>query len=87
MLMKKLPKDASKIFTKTFSTVPMSQFILVPCDKGAKMKCWESFFMHVSQKQNVLIDERRVRDLNPLYEWHNMLHYITRYSIPASVYS
>jgi hypothetical protein len=63
-----IAKRCFKFFTKTFSTVPMRQFILVPCDKGAKMNCWESFFMHVSQKQNVPIDERRVNDLNPLYE-------------------
>jgi hypothetical protein len=45
------------LITKQFSTAPMRQFILVPCNKGAKTNCWESFFMHIFQKQNVLIDE------------------------------
>ena len=61
-------KCFKNLITKTFSTAPMRQLVLVPCDKGAKMNCWESFFMHVLQKQNVLIDEQRVNDLNPLYD-------------------
>jgi hypothetical protein len=32
------------------------------------MNCWESFFIRILQKQNVLIDEQRVNDFNPLYE-------------------
>jgi len=32
------------------------------------MNCWESFLTHVFQKQNILIDEQRVNDFNPLYE-------------------
>jgi len=64
------------LITKTFSTVPMRQFILVPCNKRAKTNCWESFFMHVFQKQNVPIDEQRVNDLNPMYKLaqHVALH-------------
>ena len=60
------------LITKIFSTVPMRQFSLVPCNNGAKTNCWESFF----QKQNVLIDEQRVNDLNPMYELaqHVALH-------------
>jgi hypothetical protein len=34
------------------------------------MNCWESFFIHIlqQQQQNVLIEEQRVGDLNPLYD-------------------
>lgn len=32
------------------------------------MNFWESFFTHILQKQNVLIDEQTVSKLNPLYE-------------------
>ena len=32
------------------------------------MNCWQSFLTHVFQKQNILIDEQRVNDFNPLYE-------------------
>ena len=60
--------------------------LLKPWNKGTKINCWQSFCIHVLQKQNILIDEQRVSDLNPL-SWHNMLHYITRYSFQTSVYS
>jgi len=42
--------------------------LLKPCNKGTKMNFWESFFIHILQKQNLLIDEQRVNDLSPLYE-------------------
>jgi len=38
------------------------------CNKGITMNCWESFFIHILKKQNLLIDEQRLNDLNPLYE-------------------
>jgi hypothetical protein len=33
------------------------------------MNIWESFFIHILQKQNLLIEEQKVSDLNPLYEF------------------
>ena len=54
--------------------------LLKPCNKGTKMNCWESFYVPVLQKQNVLIDEQRVNKPNPLYELaqhaalHNQIH-------------
>jgi hypothetical protein len=42
--------------------------LLTPCDKGMKMNCWESFFIHILQNQNVLFNEQGVNDLNPLYQ-------------------
>jgi len=41
--------------------------LLKPCNKGNKMNCWESFYIQIFQKQNTLIDEQKVNDLNPLY--------------------
>ena len=48
--------------------------LLKTCNKGIKMNCWESFFIHVLQQQDVLIEEQRVNDLNPLY----VLAHVTR---------
>jgi hypothetical protein len=42
--------------------------LLKPCNKGIKMACWESLFIHILQRQKALINEKRVNDLNPLYE-------------------
>ena len=32
------------------------------------MNIWESFFIHILQKQNLLIEEQKVNDPNLLYE-------------------
>jgi len=32
------------------------------------MNIWESFFIHILQKQNVLLEEQKINDTNPLYE-------------------
>jgi hypothetical protein len=32
------------------------------------MNIWESFFIHVLEQQNLLIEEQKVNDPNPLYE-------------------
>jgi hypothetical protein len=32
------------------------------------MLIWKSFFIHVFQKQNLLMEEQKVNDPNPLYE-------------------
>ena len=42
--------------------------LLKPFNKGVKMNIWESFFIHVLQQQNLLIDEQKFNDPNPLYE-------------------
>jgi hypothetical protein len=42
--------------------------LVKPCNKGIKMNYWESFFILILQKQNVLINKQKVNDLNPLYE-------------------
>jgi hypothetical protein len=49
------------------------------------MNFLESFLIHVLQKQNILIDEQRVSDFNPLFELARdiTLHYM----IPTSGFS
>jgi hypothetical protein len=32
------------------------------------MNIWESFFIHILQKQNLLIEEQKISDPNPLSE-------------------
>jgi len=47
------------------------------CNKGIKMNCWESLFIHIFQQQDTLIDEQRVNDLNPLYTLANVTRLYT----------
>ena len=42
--------------------------LLKSCNKGVKINCWESFFINVLQKQNLLIKEQKVTVPNPLFE-------------------
>jgi hypothetical protein len=39
-----------------------------------RMNCWESLFMHICYKHNILISEQQVTDTNPLFD----LAYIPR---------
>jgi hypothetical protein len=48
--------------------------LLKPCTKGTRMNCWESLFMHIHYKNNILISEQQVTDTNPLFD----LAYIPR---------
>ena len=54
--------------------------LLKPCKKVVKMNGCESFFINVLQKQNLLIEERKVIDPNHLFELsqdvtlHNYIH-------------
>jgi len=57
--------------------------LLKPCNKGVKMNIWESFFILILQKQNLLIKEKKVN----CRSWHKMLRYITKYPLPVPVCS
>ena len=59
------------------------------CNKGIKTNCWESFFIHVLQQQDVLIEEQRVNDLNPLYALAHVTRQYTTYSttMPTASFS
>ena len=41
-------------------------------NKGSKMNCWESFYIHIFKQQNTLIDDQKVNDLNQLYTLANV---------------
>ena len=47
------------------------------CGKGKLMNCWESFYMQVLQKRNLLIDEQKTIESNPLYALGNVTKYVT----------
>jgi len=44
--------------------------LLKPSYKGVKMNTsiWVSLFIHILQKQNLLIEEQKFNDPNPFYE-------------------
>ena len=42
--------------------------LLKPCNMGVKMNIWESFFIHILQKQNLLIEEQKFNNPNHQYE-------------------
>jgi hypothetical protein len=48
--------------------------LLKLCTKCTRMNCWESLFMHIPYKNNILISEQQVTDTNPLFD----LAYIPR---------
>jgi hypothetical protein len=41
------------------------------------MDCWESFYMHVPQQHNLLIDDRKTNEPNPLYALGNVTKHVT----------
>ena len=59
--------------------------LLKPCSKGSRMDCWESLFIHLHHRHNILIDEQQANDNNLLFElasirrdlmqpaWHSIL--------------
>jgi hypothetical protein len=50
-----------------FGSTEETLTLLKPCIKGTRMNCWESLFMHIHYKQNILISEQQVTDTNPLF--------------------
>jgi hypothetical protein len=42
--------------------------LLKPCNKGTKMNCWETLFMNMHYKQDLLISEQQTTDTNPLFD-------------------
>jgi hypothetical protein len=47
--------------------------LLEPCNNGKKMSCRESFYIPaLQQKKNLLIDEQKVNEPNPLYSLANV---------------
>jgi hypothetical protein len=42
--------------------------LLKPCSKDSRMDCWDSLFIHLHHKHNILIAEEQASDTNPLFE-------------------
>ena len=42
--------------------------LLKPCTKDNRMNCWESLFIHIYHKHNILIGEKQAIDTNPLFK-------------------
>ena len=42
--------------------------LLKPCSKGSRMDCWESLFIYLHHRHNILIDEQQTNYNNPLFE-------------------
>jgi len=47
--------------------------LLKTCNKVKATNCWESFYMQVLQQQNLLIDEQKTSEPNPLYSLANIM--------------
>jgi hypothetical protein len=41
------------------------------------MNCWESFYEQVLQQQNLLIDEQKINEPNPLYALANITKHVS----------
>ena len=52
--------------------------LLKACGKGKAMNSWESFYMQVLQQQNLLIDEQKTNERNPLYALSNTTKHVTQ---------
>ena len=56
--------------------------VLQACGKGKIMNCWESFYVQVLQQQNLLIEEQKANEPNPLYALANTTqHNTTRHTV------
>ena len=52
--------------------------LLKSCEKGKLMNCWDSFDMQVLQQQNLLIDEHKTNEPNPLYALASITKHVTQ---------
>jgi hypothetical protein len=57
-----------------YGTAKETLELLKPCNKGTKMNCWEALYMQAHYQRNVLIEEQKVIDINPLYELADTPH-------------
>ena len=48
--------------------------LLQPYHKGKLMNYWEMLYVQQLQQQQLLIEERKTNDVNPLYSLANMSH-------------
>jgi len=55
-----------------YGNLKQTMHLLKTCSKGKKMNCSESFYIHVLQQQDFLINEQKVNEPNPLYSLANI---------------
>ena len=48
--------------------------LLKPCNKGTKTNFWEALYMQAFYQRNIMIEEQKVTDINPLYELAHTSH-------------
>ena len=55
--------------------------LLKACGKGKIRKCWESFYILVLLQQNLLIDDHKTNEPNPLYAVAKIAKHVTQLDI------
>jgi len=51
-----------------YGTTTETLKLLKPCHKGTRMNCWETFYIQIFHRHNILISEQQVDGINLLYE-------------------
>ena len=51
-----------------YGTAEETLELLRLCNKRTKMNCWDALYMQAFHQRNILIEEQKVSDINPLYE-------------------
>ena len=71
-----------------FGTSEETLKLLKSCSKGQKMNCWETLYMQIHRKLNILISEQLITQFNPLYDLAYTPRDLQPYSYPwTNVYS
>jgi hypothetical protein len=47
------------------------------------MNCWKSFYMHTLQQHELLIEEQKIHEPNPLYTLGNVTKQVDTQSLPG----
>ena len=65
-----------------FGTSEETVKLLKSCSKGQKMNCWETLYMQIHCKLNILISEQLITEFNPLYDLAYTPRDLQPYSYP-----
>jgi hypothetical protein len=55
-----------------YGSIEETMAIRKTCTKGSKMNCWESLSIQIHQQQEILIEEQKANDFNPIYALVNV---------------
>jgi hypothetical protein len=64
-----------------YSSLEHTMQLLRACNKGKLMNCWESFYMQKLQQLDLLIDEQKTYEPNPLYALGDVTKQIDTHSV------